>query len=63
MDKTIAALQGLTTTGKPSRNGTQPHVRKKRRMSAAGRAAIAKAQRERWARMRNIRAAGSGKKK
>jgi|ERR1039458_2610219 hypothetical protein len=59
LEKLSLAIRALTSVG-----GTlEPTVRRKNRMSAKGRASIAKAQRERWAKLKSKTGPKTGKKK
>ena len=59
LEKLNLAIKALTSLG-----GTlEPTVRRKNRMSAKGRASIAKAQRERWAKLKSKTGPETGKKK
>src|ERR1039458_10747753 len=59
LEKLNLAIRALTSVG-----GTlEPTVRRKNRMSAAGRASIAKAQRERWAKLKSKTGPKTEKKK
>src|ERR1039458_133403 len=59
LEKLSLAIKALTSLG-----GTlEPTVRRKNRMSAKGRASIAKAQRERWAKLKSKTAPKPGKRK
>jgi len=49
IDDQIAELRGLLTSGAPEPAAPAPPRRTRRKMSAAGRKAIAEAQRKRWA--------------
>jgi len=54
IERVIAALEGVNSTGRLARRLTGA-TRKIRRISAAGRARIAAAQRARWAKLRKKR--------
>ena len=59
LEKLNLAIKALTSLG-----GTlEPTVRRKNRMSAKGRASIAKAQRERWAKLKSKTGPKPGKRK
>ena len=64
LDVQIAELRGmLSHSPDGSTPGPKPKGRKKRRMSAAGRKAIAEAQRKRWAAVKTTTAAPKATKK
>ncbi len=64
LDAQIAELRGmLSETSNGAMPSAKPKARKKRRMSAAGRKAIAEAQRKRWAASKEKTAAPKAAKK